>query len=1176
MESDESDLRFLSAVAVSLSQGTSDSLTSASSPPPPAPPCPSATQYPTSEFVNTLGLVTQGKKSTSDTDPQHLLKMESQVRAAMARAGIPPTSREADSSVSETNSDLDLSYLSHIQSLVSKTGFTSPQQIYETISSMSKDDATHASSSQPSVYNMPSASPVPVVSTSNFSPSNQLESFLSIPVLPSSKDRGRRIELTLQEKVDLIHHSKGKSQRALAEIFGVGKSQVNLILKRKREIMNMYEQGGQLERKRLRLRADKDEINSLTLDWFMSEYKKGDVSLSGPVVQEKAKEFALELGRTEFRASNGWLHSFCKRNNIGFNSKQGMYVKDTTGLTPWPSQVVSGNEGWGEDASFVSGQGDEEEAAQSDASEDNSAKNVETADESISTVVSTPEPNTPGEDPAKDRDSAAHSKRPTPASGKKFKRCELNLLEKVELLQQHSAGKPERELSKMFGVGRSQVYSTLKRKNEILEAYERLGNTNRKRLHSRAESDEINQLTWHWFKEIAKMKSVQISGPMLQAKAKEFANQLGRDDFKASNGWLDTFRKRHNIKFSTGQGFVYDPPENIPLGSIYPLELMDDSANEKAKPKKRKKDKVCKRKDLTIEEKVQLIFQSEGKSQRQLATMFGVGKSQVHSILRRKDEIVDTFSRTGKGGMKRLNHRAENDDVNRLTWQWFQEAHSRGEGQLTGVLVQAKAREIAKQLGRDDFKASNGWLDSFRRRNNIVTNDHKNLVICDEKDILSWREKLPEYTREYEAKDVFSVSETVLFFTSMPEQVVDAAQYQIKKRFQSQNVSVVMCCNILGEFETPVVIGKQEKTEADIPSDVPVTWRWSTSTWSTVEFFTEWVVSLDQRMGEQGRKIVLFVDRAPPDATEIILENVQMVCPPTYSIRLQPLCHGVVDAFKRNYQKRMLSALLTQMASVNEGISKVLSYVSVLDACLWLSQAVKDIDAGVVTRAFFDCGFDVGFCPDIPSTEDGEVYDNLIKKAIESFARKPLSYYIGGSNEDGFGIVPHVQDASDQSSHYGNSDAPFQNEDASQSTGSTSQVNRTEESSDNESDASEVEEESDGNENELTDPSVSFSLEVISPLARSLYASSRRAKRGETYPLSSSESPGDSQHDQYSKSVASNIKSEEGSEDATRPDRPILRSRGDALKAAESLMQYCIHNNLNHVIGNVKAILKEL
>ncbi|XP_046558768.1 uncharacterized protein LOC124267816 [Haliotis rubra] len=444
MESDESDLRFLSAVAVSLSQGASPSLTLASSQIPPPPPCPPVTQYPTSEFINTLGLVTstQGQKPISDTDPQHLLKMESQVRAAMAKAGIPPTSGEADSSVPETNSDLDLSYLSHIQSLVSKTGFTSPQQIYETISSMSKDDASNTSSSQPSVYNMPSASSVPALSTSSFSPSNQLESFLSIPVLPSSKDRGRRIELTLQEKVDLIHHSKGKSQRALAEIFGVGKSQVNLILKRKREIMNMYEQGGQLERKRLRLRADKDEINSLTLDWFMSEYKKGDTSLSGPVVQEKAKEFALELGRTEFRASNGWLHSFCKRNNIGFNSKQGMYVKDTTGLTPWPSQVVSGNETWGEDGSFISGQGDDDdEAVQSDASEDNSAKNVETPNESVSTVVSTPEPNTPGEDPAKDLDSATPNKSRKPASGKKFKRCELNLLEKVELLQQHSAGK---------------------------------------------------------------------------------------------------------------------------------------------------------------------------------------------------------------------------------------------------------------------------------------------------------------------------------------------------------------------------------------------------------------------------------------------------------------------------------------------------------------------------------------------------------------------------------------------------------------------------------------------------------------------------------------------------------------------------------------------------------------
>ena len=41
------------------------------------------------------------------------------------------------------------------------------------------------------------------------------------------------------------------------------------------------------------------------------------------MLQEKALQFAKDLGNTEFRGSNGWLESFHKRNNIAFYVKSG-------------------------------------------------------------------------------------------------------------------------------------------------------------------------------------------------------------------------------------------------------------------------------------------------------------------------------------------------------------------------------------------------------------------------------------------------------------------------------------------------------------------------------------------------------------------------------------------------------------------------------------------------------------------------------------------------------------------------------------------------------------------------------------------------------------------------------------------------------------------------------------
>ena len=51
----------------------------------------------------------------------------------------------------------------------------------------------------------------------------------------------KRREMSLKEKVQLIKENKGKSQRALTEIFEVGKTQVQQILKTKAEYMTTFE-----------------------------------------------------------------------------------------------------------------------------------------------------------------------------------------------------------------------------------------------------------------------------------------------------------------------------------------------------------------------------------------------------------------------------------------------------------------------------------------------------------------------------------------------------------------------------------------------------------------------------------------------------------------------------------------------------------------------------------------------------------------------------------------------------------------------------------------------------------------------------------------------------------------------------------------------------------------------
>ncbi|KRG07822.1 uncharacterized protein Dmoj_GI25705, partial [Drosophila mojavensis] len=44
-------------------------------------------------------------------------------------------------------------------------------------------------------------------------------------------------------------------------------------------------------------------------------------------------------------------------------------------------------------------------------------------------------------------------------------------------------------------------------------------------------------------------KNIPIGGEILKEKALFFAKALNVNDFKASSGWVDRFKNRHNIAF---------------------------------------------------------------------------------------------------------------------------------------------------------------------------------------------------------------------------------------------------------------------------------------------------------------------------------------------------------------------------------------------------------------------------------------------------------------------------------------------------------------------------------------------------------------------------------------------------------------------------------------------------
>ncbi|XP_070539531.1 tigger transposable element-derived protein 4-like [Ptychodera flava] len=142
--------------------------------------------------------------------------------------------------------------------------------------------------------------------------------------------------------------------------------------------------------------------------------------------------------------------------------------------------------------------------------------------------------------------------------------------QKVELIQLYEASGGSmglRKLAERYGVRRTQIQSILTCKAEVLEDFESNGPGEQKRKIRKTGNEEINALTWEWFKD-AVARKIPVRCPLLQEHALSFAKDLSVDDFKALNGWLDSFRQCHNIGFSPFKIYADTPTLHIKATSL--------------------------------------------------------------------------------------------------------------------------------------------------------------------------------------------------------------------------------------------------------------------------------------------------------------------------------------------------------------------------------------------------------------------------------------------------------------------------------------------------------------------------------------------------------------------------------------------------------------------------------
>ena len=121
-----------------------------------------------------------------------------------------------------------------------------------------------------------------------------------------------------------------------------------------------------------------------------------------------------------------------------------------------------------------------------------------------------------------------------------------NLELKYKAFLELEKGKTNEEVAQLFGVPAHTLSVWKKNKNKIFQAFQqRSATTKRVKVDT---YDQVNKAGLKWFTRL-RSENVPVNGVLLEEKALYFAKELTFENFKASDGWLDKWKKRLGLIF---------------------------------------------------------------------------------------------------------------------------------------------------------------------------------------------------------------------------------------------------------------------------------------------------------------------------------------------------------------------------------------------------------------------------------------------------------------------------------------------------------------------------------------------------------------------------------------------------------------------------------------------------
>ncbi|KAM7312004.1 hypothetical protein ISCGN_008909 [Ixodes scapularis] len=179
-------------------------------------------------------------------------------------------------------------------------------------------------------------------------------------------------------------------------------------------------------------------------------------------------------------------------------------------------------------------------------------------------------------------------------------------------------------------------------------------------------------------------------------------------------------------------------------------------------------------KSLPLARKVEILEEVKAAKLSKAANprKFGIAKSTLSGIVKDEKKILDAYNDGDFAPKRKRMRTAAHGNLEAVLIAWIRRARS-DYLPVNGTVLRAKAEGILQRLNID-FSCSDGWLDRFRKRHELVFRSivgeaaTVDKAACDD-----WRlTKMTHLLEEYEPGDIYNDYETALYYQLLPKKML--------------------------------------------------------------------------------------------------------------------------------------------------------------------------------------------------------------------------------------------------------------------------------------------------------------------------------------------------------------------------------------------------------------------